>query len=107
MPPPGEGPPPGNLLFRTVCNTDPYNTSAISLPDGRAADCFGLEAIAGNHIVFEIVNEADGAQMFHTSWGKEAFHHLVITEGVYLIKLISADEPDARITVRFIDHPMF
>ena len=97
----------GNLVFRTVCNSDPWRSQAISLPAGRAADCFGLEAIAGHHIEFEIVNEADGTPVFHTSMGKEAFDHLVLTEGVYHINILSADEPDARITVRFIDHPMF
>lgn len=101
----------GNLLFRTVCNTAPYNTNAISLPEGRAADCFDIEAIAGHNIAFEIVRESDGAVMFDTSMGKDAFHTLVLTGDpggtVYQIKLMSADEPDARLTIRFIDHPMF
>ena len=49
--------------------------------------------------------------MFNTSMGKTAFDTLVLTGGpggtVYQIKLVSADETDARITVRFIDHPTF
>ena len=98
----------GNLLFRTVCNMDGWRDQAISLPPERAADCFAVEAIKGHNIVFEIINEADGAQMFHTSMGKAAFDTLVLTgENIYRINLISADEPDARITVRFIDHAMF
>ncbi len=97
----------GNVVFRTVCNLDPWRSQAISLPAGRAADCFGLEAIAGHHIEFEIIREADGSQAFHTSMGKEAFDNLVLTEDIYHINLLSADEPDARITVKFIDHPMF
>lgn len=101
----------GNLIFRTVCNMDPYRDQAISLPEGRAADCFGLEAIKGHNIVFQIVKEADGAMMFDTSWGKEAFKTLVLVgepgDTVYQLKLISADEPDAAITVKFIDHPTF
>jgi len=101
----------GNLIFRTVCNTAPYETQAISLPEGRAADCFGIEAIKGHNIVFEIVKESDGTQRFHTAWGKMAFDTLVLVGEpggtVYLINLLSADEPDARITVKFIDHPTF
>ena len=101
----------GNVLFRTVCNSDPYNSNAISLPEGRAADCFGIEAIKGHHILFEIVEEATGAVMFDTSMGKAAFQTLVLESGpsgtVYRINLLSADEADARITIRFIDHPTF
>ena len=101
----------GNLLFRTVCNAAPYNTNAISLPEGRAADCFGVEAIKGHNIVFEIVEEATGTVVFDTSMGKTAFDTLVLVGGpggtVYQIKLVSADEADARITIKFIDHPTF
>ena len=101
----------GNLLFRTVCNMSPYNSNAISLPEGRAADCFGIEAIKGHDIVFEIVEEASGSVVFDTSMGKSAFDTLVLTGGpgdtVYRINLTSAAEADARITLRFIDHPMF
>ena len=101
----------GNLLNRTVCNTDPYKSNAISLPEGRAADCFGIEAIKGRNIVFEIVKEADASVVFDTSMGKEAFETLVLIGEpggtVYRINLLSADEADASVTLKFIDHPMF
>ena len=98
----------GNLVHRTVCNTDEFRSQAISLPAGRAADCFNVVALRGNNIEFEIVNEADGTVMFHTSMGEEAYKMLVLTgEAVYHVNLISADEPDAGLTVELIDHPMF
>ncbi|MBT3345450.1 MAG: hypothetical protein HN712_14365 [Gemmatimonadetes bacterium] len=100
----------GNVIFRTVCNTDPYNSNAIVLPEGRAADCFGIEAIRGHNIVFEIVEEGGGL-VWDMSMGKDAFRTLVLVGGpggtTYRINLISADEPDASITVKFIDHPTF
>lgn len=101
----------GNLLHRTVCNIEPYNSQAISLPENRAADCFAIAAIKGHNIVFEIIKESDGTQMFHTSMGKTAYDTLVLIGEpggtVYRINLLSADEPDASITLEFIDHPMF
>jgi hypothetical protein len=101
----------GNLVHRTVCNMAPYDSQAISLPEGRAADCFAIAAIKGHNIVFEIIKESDGAQMFHTSMGKTAYDTLVLIGepggAVYRIKLLSADETDARITLEFIDHPQF
>ena len=86
-----------------------------SIPDRRnrrsKARLTGLEVIKGHNIVLQIVREADGAMMFDTSWGKEAFKTLVLVgepgDTVYQLKLISADEPDAAITVKFIDHPTF
>ena len=68
----------GNLVFRTVCNVEGFNAQAISLPEGRAAGCFDIEAIRGSNIVFEIVRESDGAVEFDTSMGKDAFHTLVL-----------------------------
>ena len=101
----------GNLIFRTVCNEDPYNSEAISLPSGRAADCFEIEAIRGSGITFEIVEESTGTSMFNTADGKHAFDTLVLTGGpsgtVYRINLLSGDTSDASITIRFIDHPTF
>lgn len=101
----------GNLLFRTVCNAPPYNSNAIALPEGRAADCFGIEAIKGHNIVFEITDEASGAVMFDTGMGRSAFQTLVLVGGpggtTYRINLLEADEADARITIHFIDHPTF
>jgi hypothetical protein len=98
----------GNLVHRTVCNEDPFRSQAISLPADRAADCFNISAIRGNNIEFEIINEADGTVLFHTSMGEEAYRMLVLTgEVIYRVNLINADEADAGITVEFIDHPMF
>ena len=101
----------GNLIFRTVCNADPYRDQAISLPDGRAADCFGIEAIKGTNLIFEIFKESDGTLMYDNSMGKNAFETLVLIGEpggtVYRIKLFGADTPDARMTIRFIDHPTF
>jgi hypothetical protein len=97
----------GNLVFRTVCNVEGFNAQAITLPEGRAAGCFDIEAIRGSNIVFEIVRESDGAVEFDTSMGKDAFHTLVLVgPEVYHLKLVSGS-PDAAITVRFIDHGVF
>ena len=102
----------GNLIFRTVCNEDPYKSEAISLPSGRAADCFAIEAIRGSGITFEIVEESTGTAVFNTADGKHAFDTLVLTGGpsgtkVYRINLLSGDTPDASLTIRFIDHETF
>ncbi|MEC7842490.1 MAG: EF-hand domain-containing protein [Candidatus Latescibacterota bacterium] len=101
----------GNLLHRTVCNMAPYDSQAISVPEGRAVDCFAIAAIKGHNIEFEIIKESDGSQMYHTSMGKATYDTLVLTGEpggtVYRIKLLSADETDARITLEFIDHPTF
>jgi hypothetical protein len=102
----------GNLIFRTVCNMDPYRSEAISLPSGRAADCFAIEAIRGSGITFEIVDESTGTAIFNTADGKHAFDTLVLTgdpsgTNVYRINLLSGDTPDASLTIRFIDHPTF
>ena len=102
----------GNLIFRTVCNMEPYQSAAISLPSERAADCFAIEAIRGSGITFEIIEESTGTPVFHTSHGKHAFDTLVLTGDpsgtkVYRINLLSGDTPDASLTLRFIDHPMF
>lgn len=93
----------GNLIFRTVCNMPGYEMAAISLPDGRAAVCFGLEALRGE-ISFEIVAE-DGAVVFDTSMGKEAFMGLKIDgPGVYEIRSTDGS-PDGSVTVKFVDVP--
>ena len=101
----------GNQLNRTVCNVAPYNSSAISLPEGRAADCFRITAIKGHNITFEIIKEADGSVIFDTSMGKAAFDTLVLIgepgDTVYRINLTGADEADASVTLEFIDHPTF
>ena len=101
----------GNQLNRTVCNLAPYNSNAISMPEGRAADCFRIAAIKGNNITFEIVKESDGSVIFDTSMGTIAFDRLVLIgepgDTVYRINLTGADEADASVTLEFIDHPMF
>ena len=101
----------GNQLNRTVCNVAPYNSNAISMPEGRAADCFRIAALKGNNITFEIVKESDGSVIFDTSMGTTAFDRLVLIgepgDTVYRINLTGADEADASVTLEFIDHPMF
>jgi hypothetical protein len=101
----------GNQLNRTVCNVAPYNSNVISMPEGRAADCFRIAALKGNNITFEIVKESDGSVIFDTSMGTIAFDRLVLIgepgDTVYRINLTGADEADASVTLEFIDHPMF
>ena len=101
----------GNQLNRTVCNVTPYNSNVISMPEGRAADCFRIAALKGNNITFEIVKESDGSVIFDTSMGTIAFDRLVLIgepgDTVYRINLTGADEADASVTLEFIDHPMF
>ena len=101
----------GNQLNRTVCNVAPYNSNVISMPEGRAADCFRIAAIKGNNITFEIVKESDGSVIFDTSMGTTAFDRLVLIgepgDTVYRINLTGADEADASVTLEFIDQPMF
>ncbi len=92
----------GNLLFRTVCNMPGYDSVAISLPDGREAACFGLEALHGE-IGFEIVNEDDGSVAFDTTWGKEAYKGLILVgPAVYQIKS-TGGSPDGAVTLKFVD----
>lgn len=91
----------GNLIFRTICNMPGYNNAAISLPDGRAAGCFGLEALRGG-ISFEIVSE-DGGHIWDTTMGKESFQSLKLDgPGVFHVKS-TGGSPDGAVTVRFVD----
>ena len=107
----------GNLLFRTVCADMPgYDQAAISLPPGRQALDFDLEAAtpdpAMGNIVFGIKDDM-GNDVFHSSAGKAAFHALVLENAatstataVFTIYIdAAASDPGARITVRFIDTP--
>lgn len=92
----------GNLLFRTICNMPGYQSVAISLPDGRAAGCFGLEALRGE-ISFEIIREDDGTVIWDTSMGKDSYRDLKIDgPGVYQIKS-TGGSPDGAVTVKFVD----
>ena len=94
----------GNLIFRTICNMPGFESQAISLPDGRGAGCFGLEALRGE-ISFEIVTE-DGMPIYDTSMGKEAFMGLKLEgPGVFMIKS-TGGSADGGVTVRFTDVPM-
>jgi hypothetical protein len=101
----------GNLLFRTVCNTDGFDQQAITLPAGRAAGCFGVEAITHNKVVFGIRVEG-GANVYHSSAGPAALAALVVSDtspsatGKYTIYLDrAASDPGARVTVRFVEYP--
>jgi len=94
----------GNLIFRTICNMPGFESQAISLPDGRGAGCFGLEALRGE-IAFEIVAE-DGAVLFNTNMGKEAYMGLHL-EGPGVFEVRSVDgSPDGGVTIRFTDVPL-
>jgi len=100
----------GNLLFRTVCNMPGFASQAISLPEGRNADCFGLEGQPGpGVVVFTIYPESDPANLIFDSTRDGLFNigavHLGDT-GVYRIDLDeAASDPGASVTVRFVDHP--
>ena len=107
------GPNVGNLIFRTVCSKEGFDKAAITLPDGRAAACFGVEAISKGKVAWGI--RAEGARMdtYHSKMGPRKLEGLVLAdrkpskEGKYTIYLDRrASDPDARVTVRFIDHPM-
>jgi uncharacterized protein YjbI with pentapeptide repeats len=94
----------GNLIFRTICNIPNAESQTISLPYGRGADCFGLEALSGE-IAFEIVSE-DGTHIFDTSMGNEAFIGLKLEgPGVFTIKSIDGS-PDGSVTVKFTEVPL-
>ncbi len=93
----------GNLIFRTVCNADSFDVQAIVLPAGRAAGCFGIEAITGGRIAFGI-RDAGGRLLYHTSSGPIP-PTLVLWPGTYQIFLDRpASDPGARVTVRFVDY---
>lgn len=101
----------GNLLFRTVCNTSGYNQVAITLPSGRAAGCFAIEALTRNRVVWGIRVEG-GPDVYHSSMGPRALAGLVIESatpspnGKYTIYLdMAQSNPGASITVRFVDYP--
>ncbi|MSS72457.1 MAG: hypothetical protein EXS64_13335 [Candidatus Latescibacteria bacterium] len=100
----------GNLLFRTVCNAAGYDQQAITLPAGRAAGCFGVEAITHNKVVWGIRVEG-GAEVYRSD--KPApLSGLIVSDtvpsatGKYTIFLdMAASDPGARVTVRFVDYP--
>ncbi|MFH1567821.1 MAG: hypothetical protein ABIL09_07450, partial [Gemmatimonadota bacterium] len=92
----------GNLIFRTICNLPGFDMAAISLPEGRAASCFGVESIR-EHIEFEIVTEA-GDLVWEPGMGKEAFMGLKLGPGVYHIRS-RGGSPEGAVTVRFVDVP--
>lgn len=101
----------GNLIFRTVCNAPGYNGQAISLPAGRTASCFGIEAITKNVVILKIYPEADPATLLFDST-RDGLENIGAVMGslapaadtVYRIELdMAASAPDARVTVRFVD----
>ena len=94
----------GNLIFRTICNMPGFESQAISLPDGRGAGCFGLEALR-SEIAFEIVAE-DGTVLFNTNMGKEAYMGLHLEgPGVFEVRSVGGS-PDGGVTIRFTDIPL-
>ncbi|HCR16159.1 MAG TPA: hypothetical protein DIU35_01645, partial [Candidatus Latescibacteria bacterium] len=102
----------GNLIFRTVCDNAPYDKHAIGLPSGRMAAGFDVEAItSGIKTVFGIRVEG-GADVYHSTQGKAAFHSLVLEDtspssnGKYEVYLdLGQSDPGARVTINFIDAP--
>ena len=103
----------GNLIFRTVCNMPGWDTNAITLPAGRAAGGFDVEASTHDPsgVAFEIRVEG-GPTVYHSSMGVAALHGLIIEDnnpsstGKYTIALdAGGSAPGARITIRFVDHP--
>ena len=93
----------GNLIFRTICNTPGFQSVAITLPPGRGAGCFGIEALR-EEIEFEIVADS-GDLMWEPGMGKEALMELKLEPGQYEIRLV-AGTPEGAVTVRFIDVPV-
>jgi len=103
----------GNVVFRTVCNEEGYNSQAISLPADRMASCFGIEAITKNKVIIVIYAEADPGGLIYDSTrdGLEniGMVELVADDGdaVYRVELdMDESDPGARVTVRFNDHPI-
>lgn len=99
----------GNLLFRTVCNMPGFDSQAISLPDGRDADCFGIESQTPGPVIFTIYPESDPSNIIFDST-RDGLHNIGAVHlgdsGVYRIDLDeTASVPGAKVTVRFIDHP--
>ncbi|OGG52285.1 MAG: hypothetical protein A3F84_16480 [Candidatus Handelsmanbacteria bacterium RIFCSPLOWO2_12_FULL_64_10] len=100
----------GNLIFRTVCNADSFDVQAITLPAGREAGCFGVEAITGGRIAFGIRVEG-GPTLYHSSSGPfpagfRISDTMPSATGKYQVFLDrGASDPGARVTVRFVDYP--
>ncbi|MEE2658683.1 MAG: hypothetical protein VX733_09290 [Candidatus Latescibacterota bacterium] len=93
----------GNLVFRTICNMPGYDMQAISLPDGRAAACFGIEALRGE-IGFMIETEG-GEHIWDTTMGKESYMRLKLDgPGVFHVKS-TGGSPDGAVSVKFVDAP--
>ena len=100
----------GNLIFRTVCNMPGWENNAITLPAGRNASAFDVEAATMGKIFFGVSVEG-GAPVWTTADGKDAFHALHLTSaapsanGKYTIFIDPAkSDAGVSVTVRFIDH---
>ena len=101
----------GNLIFRTVCNMPGWESNAITLPAGRNASGFDVEAATLGKIYFGVGVEG-GQPIWTTADGKDAFHALHLTsaapsaDGKYVIMIDPAmSDPGVSVTIRFIDHP--
>ncbi len=102
----------GSLLFRTVCGDTPgFDQVAISLPSGRSAVDFDVEAMTAGNVSFGIRVEG-GADIYHSSMGPAAFPALALADvtpsatGRYTVYLdLSSSDPGSRVSVRFIDAP--
>ena len=93
----------GNLNVLTICNMEGFEMAAISLPEERAAACFGLWALGGE-ISFEIVAE-DGTPVWDTAMGKEAYMGLRLDgPGVFHVQA-TGGSADGSVTINFTDVP--
>ena len=89
-----------NFIFRTACNMPGFGATAISLPEGRSAGCFGILA-QSRKIGFKIVSE-DGPSVWNMSIGPESCGRLKLDSGMYHSKATGGDD-DGAITLRFVD----
>ena len=100
----------GYLYFLTVCNSPGFENNAITLPAGRKASGFDVEAATQGKIFFGVAVEG-GAPIWTTADGKGALDGLHITSarpspnGKYMIFIDpEKSDPGVRVTVSFVDH---
>lgn len=102
----------GNLIERTICNSDGYNWQAISMPAGRNAGCFNVEAKSASPVIFYIYDEADPTTILFDS-DRDGLHNIGTvlgtlthaTDTVYHVELDTAKSaPDAWVKVTCVDY---
>lgn len=91
----------GNLVYRTICNMPGYGSGAISLPEGRSAACFGVEALRGA-IGFEIATE-NGMPIWDSTMDSDSYRDLSLDgPGIYDIRS-TGGSTDGAVTIRYVD----